>query len=57
MLLVLNLPLARVWARLLQIPAYAIYGAIMVFATLGTFASGGGLADLACSTSSACSAC
>lgn len=47
MLLVLNLPLARVWARLLQIPAYAIYGAIMVFATLGTFASGGGLADLA----------
>jgi len=46
MLLVLNLPLARVWARLLQVPAYAIYGAIMVFATLGTFASGGGLADL-----------
>ncbi len=47
MLLVLNLPLARVWAKLLQIPAYAIYGAIMVFATLGTFASGGGLSDLA----------
>jgi putative tricarboxylic transport membrane protein len=46
MLLVLNLPLAKVWARLLEIPAYAIYGAIMVFATLGTFASGGGLADL-----------
>ncbi len=46
MLLVLNLPLAKVWARLLQVPAYAIYGGIMVFATLGTFASGGGLADL-----------
>jgi putative tricarboxylic transport membrane protein len=46
MLLVLNLPLARLWARLLQIPAYGIYAGIMVFATLGTFASGGGLADL-----------
>jgi putative tricarboxylic transport membrane protein len=46
MLLVLNLPLARVWARLLQIPAYGIYAGILVFATLGTFASGGGLADL-----------
>ena len=39
-------PLAKAWARLLEIPAYAIYGAIMIFATLGTFASGGGLADL-----------
>jgi len=46
MLLVLNLPLAKVWARLLELPAYAIYGAIMIFATLGTFASGGGLSDL-----------
>jgi putative tricarboxylic transport membrane protein len=46
MLLVLNLPLARVWARMLQIPAYGIYAGILVFATLGTFASGGGLADL-----------
>ena len=26
------------WAKLLKIPAYAIYGAIMVFATLGSFA-------------------
>lgn len=46
MLLVLNLPMARVWARMLEIPAYYIYGGIMIFATLGTFASGGGLADL-----------
>ncbi len=46
MLLVLNLPLAKVWARLLEIPAYYIYGGIMIFATLGTLASGGGLADL-----------
>ena len=46
MLLVLNLPLANVWAKLLRIPAYAIYAGILVFATLGTFATGGGLADL-----------
>ncbi|MEU6137655.1 tripartite tricarboxylate transporter permease [Nocardioides sp. NPDC047086] len=46
MLLVLNLPLARVWARLLQIPAYGIYAGILVFATLGTLASGGGFPDL-----------
>jgi len=46
MLLVLNLPLAKVWARLLQIPAYAIYAGIMVFATLGTFATGGSFSDL-----------
>jgi len=46
MLLVLNLPLVRLWARLLTIPAYAIYAAVMVFATLGTFASGGTTADL-----------
>ena len=46
MLLVLNLPLAKVWAKLLQIPAYGIYAGILVFATLGTFASGGSLADL-----------
>src|SRR6188508_2782345 len=46
MLLVLNLPLARVWAKLLQIPAYGIYAAIMVFATLGTFATGGSFSDL-----------
>ena len=46
MLLVLNLPLARVWAKLLQIPAYGIYAGIMVFATLGTFATGGSFSDL-----------
>jgi len=43
---VLNLPMARVWAKLLQIPAYGIYAAIMVFATLGTFATGGSFSDL-----------
>jgi putative tricarboxylic transport membrane protein len=46
MLLVLNLPLVRVWARLLTIPAWGIYAGVMVFSTLGTFASGGTLTDL-----------
>jgi putative tricarboxylic transport membrane protein len=46
MLLVLNLPLARVWARLLTIPPYWIYAGVLVFATLGTYAAGGTTADL-----------
>jgi putative tricarboxylic transport membrane protein len=46
MLLVLNLPLVRVWARLLQIPAYGIYAGVLVFATLGAFAAGGTTVDL-----------
>ena len=46
MLLVLNLPLAKVWARLLTIPAYGIYAGVLVFATLGTFATGGTTVDL-----------
>ena len=46
MLLVLNLPMAKVWARLLTIPAYGIYAGVLVFATLGTFATGGTTFDL-----------
>jgi putative tricarboxylic transport membrane protein len=46
MLLVLNLPLVRLWARLLSIPAYGIYAGVLVFATLGTFAAGGTTTDL-----------
>lgn len=42
----LNLPLARVWAKLLTIPAYGIYAGVLVFATLGTYAAGGTTADL-----------
>lgn len=37
MLLLLNLPLAPLWARLLKIPAPLLYGGILVFATLGTY--------------------
>ncbi|XVV09740.1 tripartite tricarboxylate transporter permease [Actinoplanes sp. CA-131856] len=46
LLLVLNLPLVRAWARLLTIPAYGIYAGVLVFACLGTFATGGTVADL-----------
>ncbi|AOS65285.1 tripartite tricarboxylate transporter permease [Actinoalloteichus hymeniacidonis] len=46
MLLVLNLPLVRLWARLLTIPAYGIYAGVLVFATLGAFAAGGTTTDL-----------
>jgi len=37
MLLVLNLPLAGLWARLLYIPQPWLYGGIMVFAVLGVY--------------------
>ena len=46
MLLVLNLPLVKIWARMLTIPAYGIYAGVLVFATLGTFAAGGTITDL-----------
>ncbi|HET6482755.1 MAG TPA: tripartite tricarboxylate transporter permease [Actinoplanes sp.] len=46
LLLVLNLPLVRVWVRLLTIPAYGIYAGVLVFACLGAFAAGGTIADL-----------
>jgi putative tricarboxylic transport membrane protein len=37
MLLVLNLPLAGVWARLLTIPRPMLYAGILVFAALGAY--------------------
>lgn len=37
MLLVLNLPLAGLWAKILTIPAPWLYGGILVFATIGTY--------------------
>ena len=41
MLLVLNLPLVRLWVKLLEIPRPLLYTGILVFATLGvsTFAT------------------
>ena len=37
MLLVLNLPLVGMWAKILTIPAPWLYGGILVFATIGTY--------------------
>ncbi len=38
MLLVLNLPLIRLWVKLLTIPRHWLYAGILLFATLGTIA-------------------
>ena len=40
LLVVLNLPLAPLWARLLRIPRHLLYAGILVFATLGVFSAG-----------------
>ena len=39
LLLVINLPLAPLWARLLQIPRPHLYAGILFFASLGAYAS------------------
>jgi putative tricarboxylic transport membrane protein len=46
MLLVLNLPLAGVWVRLLAIPRPYLYGGILVFASLGVYSLHGSVFDL-----------
>src|SRR5688572_24462901 len=46
MLLVLNLPLAGVWVRLLAIPRPYLYGGILVFASLGVYSLHGSAFDL-----------
>jgi len=40
LLLIINLPLAPVWAKLLQIPRPYLYAGILFFATLGAYAVG-----------------
>jgi putative tricarboxylic transport membrane protein len=47
MLLVLNLPLAPIWVRLLMIPRPLLYGGIVVFALLGAYAANNSTADVA----------
>jgi len=47
MLLILNLPLAPVWVRLLMIPRQWLYGGIMVFALLGAYAMNQSTTDIA----------
>jgi putative tricarboxylic transport membrane protein len=46
MLLVLNLPLAPIWVRLLMIPRPYLYGGILVFAVLGAYSATGSTADV-----------
>ena len=46
MLLLLNLPLAPLWARLLRIPPPLLYGGILVFATLGTYSLNNSVFDV-----------
>jgi putative tricarboxylic transport membrane protein len=46
MLLVLNLPLVGLWVRLLAIPQHLLYGAILVFSTLGVYSLNGSTFDL-----------
>jgi len=46
MLLVLNLPLAGLWVRLLSLPAPLLYGGILVLASLGAYSLNGSLVDL-----------
>ena len=46
LLLVLNLPLVGLWAKVLQIPRHYLYAGIMLFAALGAYALNGIRADL-----------
>ncbi|NLU75484.1 tripartite tricarboxylate transporter permease [Streptomyces sp. HNM0575] len=46
LLLVLNLPLAPVWAKLLRIPRPYLYAGILFFAAVGAYAVGGEAVDM-----------
>ncbi|GAB3485721.1 tripartite tricarboxylate transporter permease [Amycolatopsis cihanbeyliensis] len=46
LLLVINLPLAPVWAKLLRIPRPYLYAGILFFAAVGAYAVGGEVIDL-----------
>jgi putative tricarboxylic transport membrane protein len=46
MLLILNLPLASVWVRLLSIPQHYLYAGILVFSTLGVYSLSNSTFDL-----------
>jgi len=46
MLIVLNLPLVRLWVKLLEIPKPLLYSAILVFACLGVFSAARSTYDL-----------
>jgi putative tricarboxylic transport membrane protein len=46
MLLVLNLPLASVWARIMLVPRRLLFGVIMVLASLGAYSLNRSVLDL-----------
>lgn len=46
MLLLLNLPLIRIWVKILAIPRPLLYSGILVFATLGVYGVANSLVDL-----------
>jgi putative tricarboxylic transport membrane protein len=46
MLLVLNLPLARLWARVMLVPRPLLFGGILVLASLGTYSLNGSMLDV-----------
>ncbi len=46
MLLILNLPLVGIWVQILKIPQAILYGAILVFATIGTYGISQSVVDL-----------
>jgi putative tricarboxylic transport membrane protein len=46
MLLILNLPLIRVWIKLLAIPRPLLYSGILVFATLGVYSLANDVIDV-----------
>lgn len=46
MLVVLNLPLVGLWARILKIPPPHLYAGILVFATIGTYGISNSVVDL-----------
>jgi putative tricarboxylic transport membrane protein len=46
MLLLLNLPLIRVWVKVLEVPRELLYAGILVFATLGTYSLSGSVVEV-----------
>jgi putative tricarboxylic transport membrane protein len=46
MLLILNLPLVKIWVRLLEVPRPLLYTSILVFATLAVYAAANSTTDL-----------
>ena len=46
MLLLLNLPLVRIWVKLLEVPRPLLYASILVFATLGVYSVSNSLIDV-----------